>query len=107
MTSDGSTFVPDLASETSVPARGILSQTVADRDGVQTILFAMAATEQLSEHTAARPAIIHVLQGSGSLEVDGIVREVGPGAWLAMAPRTPHAVTAASPMVFALYLLSA
>jgi len=107
MTSDRSTFVPDLASETSVPARGILSQTVADRDGVQTVLFAMAATEQLSEHTAARPAIIHVLQGAGSLEVDGLVREVGPGAWLAMAARTPHAVTAASPMVFALYLLPA
>ena len=107
MTTDRSTFVSDLASETAVPARGILSQTVADRDGVQTVLFAMALGEQLSEHTAARPAIIHVLQGAGSLEVDGVVREVGPGAWLAMAARTPHALTAAGPMVFALYLLPA
>ncbi len=107
MTTDRFTFVPDLAAETSVPARGILSQTLADRDGVQTILFALAAAEQLSEHTAARPAIIHVLQGTGTLEVDGSVHEVGPGAWLAMAARTPHALTAASPIVFALYLLPA
>ncbi len=100
-------FHPDLAAEASVPTRGIHSQTLSDADGVELVLFALAAGERLSEHTAARPAIIHVLTGEGELSVAGDAHELQAGSWLRMATRTPHALVARTDLVFALYLLPA
>ena len=107
MTTDAYDFHPDLAAEAPVPARGIHSQTLSKADGVELVLFAMAAGEQLSEHTSARPAIVHVLAGSGGLTVAGDDHPLGAGSWLRMAARTPHAITARDGLVFALYLLPA
>ena len=102
---DSYTFLPDLTAEASPPARGIHSQTISKADGVELVLFAMAAGEQLSEHTSARPAIVHVLSGEGELVVAGDAHPLKPGAWLRMAPRTAHAITASRPLAFALYML--
>ncbi len=107
MTTTDHTFLADLAAEAELPRRGIHSHTVSDVDGVELVLFGLAGGERLSEHTAARPAIIHVLSGEGELTVGGETHAVGPGSWLRMAARTPHALTATSPLVFALYLLPA
>ena len=102
-----STFLADLAAEAVIPARGIHSQTISNADGVELVLFAFAPGEQLSEHTSARPAIIHVLAGEADLTVDGETRRAGAGAWLRMAARAPHAIVARSGLVMALYLLPA
>ena len=101
------TFIPDLLDEATVPRRGIHSHTLSDHDGVELVLFALAAGERLSEHTAARPAIVQVLAGSGSLTVAGDDHALVPGSWLRMATRTPHALVATTDLVFALYLLPA
>lgn len=95
----------DLAAEAPVPARGILSQTLSDADGVSLILFAFAAGEELSEHTSARPAIIHLLSGEADLSVGAESFQGGPGTWLRMAAGTSHAIRARTPLVMALYLL--
>lgn len=99
------TYYPDLAAEATAPKRGIHSQTLSDEAGVELVLFAMAAGERLSEHTSARPAIVHVLSGEGQLTVAGDSHSLAPGAWLRMAVRTPHAIVADTALVFALYLL--
>lgn len=101
------TFYPDLTAEASVPRRGIHSQTLSDADGVELVLFAMAGGERLAEHTAARPAIVHVLSGEGDLTVAGDEHALVAGSWLRMAVRAPHAITARTDLVFALYLLPA
>jgi quercetin dioxygenase-like cupin family protein len=101
------TYFSDLAAQAVPPARGIHSQTLSDADGVELVLFAMAAGERLSEHTSARPAIIHVLSGTGELGVGAARHDVAAGAWLRMASRTPHSLIATTPLVFALYLLPA
>ena len=108
MVEDNSTykFFQDLAAEAEIPKRGIHSQTLSDSDGVELVLFAMAAGERLSEHTSARPAIVHVLQGTGRLVVAGDEYPLAAGAWLRMAVRTPHAIEAQTTLVFALYLLA-
>jgi steroid delta-isomerase-like uncharacterized protein len=98
------TFYPDLTAEAPVPRRGIHSQTLSDTAGVELVLFAMAAGERLSEHTAARPAIVHVLSGDGELMVNGDEHPLVPGSWLHMAAGTRHAITARTDLVFALYL---
>ena len=99
------TFYPDLTAEASIPHRGIHSQTLSEADGVDLVLFALAAGERLSEHTAARPAIVHLLSGEGELTVAGDDHRLVPGAWLRMPARTPHALVASTALVFALYLL--
>jgi quercetin dioxygenase-like cupin family protein len=98
-------FIADLVVESPTPTRGILSQTLSDEAGVRLVTFSFAAGEELSEHTAARPAIVHILKGEGELEARGRIYAAHPGAWLRMAARTRHSVRAATDMVMALYLL--
>jgi quercetin dioxygenase-like cupin family protein len=101
------TLYEDLLAEAPIPARGIHSQTLSDENGVELVLFAFAAQERLSEHTSARPAILHVLAGQADLTVDGAAYVAGPGTWLRMAAGTRHSVAARTPLVMALYLLNA
>jgi quercetin dioxygenase-like cupin family protein len=59
------------------------------------------------EHTSARPAIVHVLEGEGEgeLTVGGDTHPARPGTWLRMAPDVKHSLVARTPMQMALYLL--
>jgi quercetin dioxygenase-like cupin family protein len=98
-------YYPDLLAETAIPARGILSQTLSNADGVELVLFAFAPGEALNEHTSARPAIIHVLAGEGDLTVAGEPHAAGPGTWVRMPPDCRHSITARTSLVMALYLL--
>jgi quercetin dioxygenase-like cupin family protein len=99
------TVYPDLAAEAQIPKRGIHSQTLSNEDGVELVLFAFAPGEQLSEHTSARPAIIHVLSGEGTIGVGDETHPAASGTWVRMAAGTRHAIVARSDMVMALYLL--
>lgn len=101
------TFFADLAAEAVPPARGIHSQTVYDGPDVRLVLFGFAPGEELSEHTAARPAIVHILSGRGRAVVGGEDRLLGAGTWFRMAAGTPHSIHAESPLTMALYLLPA
>ncbi len=99
------TVFQDLPVEAPVPARGILSQTLSDEDGIELVLFAFAPGERLSEHTSARPAIIHVLSGEGDLTVGPEAHAAIPGTWVRMPADTKHSVVARTGLVMALYLL--
>jgi nitric oxide dioxygenase len=99
------TFLPQLTAEAAPPKRGIHSQTIAKQESFELVLFAMAPGEQLSEHTSARPAIVHILSGQGELTVAGEQYALDRDAWLYMQAGTPHAIVARSGLVFGLYLL--
>lgn len=99
------TIVQDLLVEAPVPARGILSQTLSSEDGVELVLFAFAAGEQLSEHTSARPAIMHVLSGEADMTVGTEAIRAAAGTWARMPADTKHSLVARTPVVMALYLL--
>jgi quercetin dioxygenase-like cupin family protein len=99
------TFFPNLIAEAPVPARGIHSQTLSQDAGVELAMFAFAAGERLSEHTSARPAIIHILSGECDLTAADDAWAAGSGAWLRMPANTRHSVVARTPLVMALYLL--
>jgi len=100
-----STIFRDLVAEAPIPARGILSQTLSNQDGIELVMFAFAAGEQLSEHTSARPAIIHVLAGEADLTVGDDAVAAGPGTWARMPADTRHSILARTGLVMALYLL--
>jgi quercetin dioxygenase-like cupin family protein len=99
-------FFADLLAESPAPARGILSQTLYDADDVRLVMFSFAPGEELSEHTAARPAIVHVLTGEGEAVVGGERHAIGPGTWFHMPARMAHSIRAATPLTMALYLLA-
>lgn len=89
-----------------IPPDSIVSRTIVSEPGVRVILFGFAAGQELSEHTVARPALIHVLRGSATLTAGGQPHEAGPGAMLVMQPNLPHSVVAREEVVLLLYLYS-
>jgi quercetin dioxygenase-like cupin family protein len=101
------TVYEDLLDETPVPKRGILSQTLSDEGAIELVMFAFATGERLSEHTSARPAIIHVLDGEADVTVGGRSVAARAGTWIRMPARLPHAIVALTPLRMALYLLPA
>ena len=98
-------FVPDLASHIEPPADGTLSVTVHQDEHVKIVLFGFAKGQELSEHTAAVPAIMHQLRGRARWVIAGSEREAGQGAWCHMAAHTPHTVIAEEACVMLLVLL--
>lgn len=98
-------FFADLRSEVTIPADGILSRTLHSDDRLKVVLFGFAAGQELSEHTAATPAVLHVLEGEIELGLGEDQREARAGAWVWMRPQLPHRLTARTPAVVLLLLL--
>jgi quercetin dioxygenase-like cupin family protein len=96
---------PDLVAEAPHVPRGIHSQTLYDGPDLRLVLFAFAPGEELSEHTAARPAVVHVLDGEGDAIVGGEPYALNPGSWIRMPARMRHSIRARTPLRMALYLL--
>lgn len=100
------TLIDDLMAQLpDVPPDSIVSRTFYSDDGVKAILFGFAAGQELSEHTAARPAILHFLQGQARLTLGDHATSIGPGAWVHMQPNLPHSVCAETMVVMLLYLV--
>ena len=100
-------FFADLATEAPPLPRGIHSQTLYDGPDLRFILFTFAPGEELSEHTAARPAVVHVLHGEGDAVVGGEPHPIAGGTWFRMPARMAHSIRARTTLRMALYLLPA
>lgn len=96
----------DLLNEIPViPADSIISRTLFSSDEVKVVLFGFAAGQELSEHTAAKPAVIHFLKGEAHLALGDDNMEAGPGTWVHMPAHLPHSVEAVTEVVMLLLLL--
>jgi quercetin dioxygenase-like cupin family protein len=99
------TLIPDLAPYQTTPEDGTLSRTIF-RDGqVKAVLFSFDAGQELSEHTAAMPAFIQIVQGQARLTLGDETVDVGAGAWIHMPAGLRHAVAARTPLVLLLLLM--
>lgn len=99
-------YIPSLTARLpDLPADSILSQTIHSTDEVKVVLFGFAAGQSLSEHTASVPAILQVLQGKGTIELAGDLRDLEAGGWIYMPARLEHALHAEEEMKVLLYLL--
>lgn len=98
-------FLPDLGAAIQVPEGGILSKPVFDEGGLRAVLFGFDAGQQLSEHTASVPAVIHILSGQATLQAGSQTLKAGPGAWLYMQANLEHAVFAETPLTMLLLML--
>jgi quercetin dioxygenase-like cupin family protein len=99
------TFLGDLVGTVEIPAEGTLSKLVYKDDHVRVVVFAFDEDQELTEHTAATPAILQVLAGRLRVTMGADTREVTPGDWAHMASGLPHSVEALEPSVMLLTLL--
>jgi quercetin dioxygenase-like cupin family protein len=99
------THFSDLANEIQPPDRGILSRTLHNDDRLKAVLFGFGRGEELSEHTASMPAVLHFLQGEAKLTLGDGVQDAGPGTWVHMPGGMRHSVRAKTPVVMLLLLL--
>jgi quercetin dioxygenase-like cupin family protein len=95
----------DLAKEVQPPDKGILSRTLFSDDRVKAVAFGFAQGEELSEHTASMPAILHFLQGEAKLTLGDDTVEAQSGTWVHMPKGLRHSIQAKTPVVMLLLLL--
>lgn len=101
------TFIPDVAELLEIPRDGTLSRVLYRDERLRVVGFAFDESQELTEHTAAVPALIQVQSGRLSVALGDDTIEMGPGAWLRMDAHTPHSLRALEPSLVLLTLLSA
>jgi quercetin dioxygenase-like cupin family protein len=99
------TYIADLQATVEIPPDGILSRTVYSDASVTVVLFGFDAGQELSEHMAARPALLLILRGEAHVTLGGDQFEARAGAWAQMPAGLPHSVRATTPLVMQLVLL--
>ncbi len=99
------TDVVDVAALVAVQPESTVSRTVLRGEGVRVVLFSFDAGQQLTEHTAAVPVLLQVLDGHLRITADGRTVDLTPGGVVHLATRTPHAVLAVEPSRLMLTML--
>lgn len=97
--------VIELASAVSPPADGILTRAIYQDSKLKAVIFGFSPGQELSEHTAATPAIMHFLSGEADITVGVKQSSAMAGTWVHMPAGLPHSVVAKTPVVMLLLLL--
>jgi quercetin dioxygenase-like cupin family protein len=94
-----------LASLVEYQDGSIVSKTVLKSDSGNVTLFAFAAGQGLSEHTAPFDAIVTVLDGEAEVILSGQAQTVAVGEMIILPAGIPHAVKAHRPFKMLLVML--
>ena len=72
---------------------------------MKVVVFSFAEGEELSEHTASMPAVLHFLQGQAKLTLGADIVEASLNTWVHMPMGQRHSIQARTPVVMLLLLL--
>jgi len=97
--------IRDIASAVDIQSGAVVSKVVHRDEGINVTVFGFDAGQELTEHQAARAAVVQVISGRLRFTADGEEIDAGPGFWLHMTPNTPHALVATEPTIMLLTLL--
>lgn len=97
--------LPDVASLVELQLEATVSRTVLQAEGARIVLFSFDAGQVLTEHTAAVPVLLQVLDGHLRITADGRTVDLLPGGLVHLAARLPHAVEAVEPSLLQLTML--
>ncbi len=86
------------------PPDSILSRTVYQDKSIKTILFGFQPGQELSEHTAAVPAVLHFIEGEADLTLGEDSTTAREGTWIHLPPDLPHSVLAKTRVLMLLTL---
>jgi quercetin dioxygenase-like cupin family protein len=99
------THILDLAKEAEPPADGILSRTIYQDDQFKAVVFGFGQGQELSEHTASKPAMLFFVKGEAVVGLGDDVKDAGPGTWVHMTPGLKHSIRTKTPVVMLLVLV--
>lgn len=88
-----------------VAAGSTVSRTVLKAEGARVVLFSFDEGQELTEHTAAVPILLQVLDGRLRVGADGEHVELNPGGLVHIGSRVPHEILALEPSRMALTML--
>ena len=86
------------------PPASILSRTVYQDKSIKTILLGFQPGQELSEHTAAVPAVLHFIEGEADLTLGEESSTAQEGTWVHIPPSLPHSVVAKTKVLMLLTL---
>jgi quercetin dioxygenase-like cupin family protein len=72
----------------------IVSRTIIDKPAGTITLFAFDTGQNLSEHTTPFDALVEIIDGTGTITIEGTDHEVRTGQQIIMPANKPHAVEA-------------
>ena len=99
------TYIANLIDQVpEIPADSIVSRTIYSDDRLKAILFAFAPGQELSEHTSARTAILHFVEGEAELTLGADRMAAGTGTWVHMTPHLPHSIVAKTQVLMLLLM---
>lgn len=84
----------DLAERVEYSSGSIVSKTLLNKKTGTLTLFAFDTGQGLSEHTSPYDATIYVLDGEGTITIDGEIKKVQAGQMIIMPANVPHDVHA-------------
>ncbi|HEY5875084.1 MAG TPA: cupin domain-containing protein [Ilumatobacteraceae bacterium] len=97
--------IQDIAADVEIQSGAVVSKVIHRDDQVNVTVFGFDVGQELTEHSAARAAVVQVVSGRLRFTADGDELDAGPGFWLHMAPETPHSLVAVEPTIMVLTLL--
>ena len=86
------------------PPDSILSRTVYQDKTIKTILFGFQPGQELSEHTASVPAVLHFIEGEADLTLGEESTTAQQGTWVHLPPDIPHSILAKTKVLMLLTL---
>ncbi len=86
------------------PPDSILSRTVYQDDSIKTILFGFQPGQELSEHTASVPAVLHFIEGEAYLTLGEESTTAQEGTWVHLPPDLSHSIVAKTKVLMLLTL---
>jgi quercetin dioxygenase-like cupin family protein len=84
----------DLADSVDYSSGSIVSKTLLNKKTGTLTLFAFDAGQGLSEHTSPYDATVYILDGEGTITIDGEIKKVKAGQMIIMPANIPHDVQA-------------
>ncbi|MCU0551212.1 MAG: cupin domain-containing protein [Leptolyngbya sp. Prado105] len=97
-------LITQLSDKIEYAETGILSKVLLKTSSCQYTLFCLAAGTDIAEHTSTRDAVVQVIEGQGTLTLDGQEISLHPGVFVFMPANAPHALTAPANLAFLLTL---
>ncbi len=83
---------------------GVLSKVLLKAPYCQYTLFCLAAGTDIAEHTSTRNAVVQVIEGRGTLTLEGKEINLESGVFVFMPANAPHALKADTNLAFLLTL---
>jgi quercetin dioxygenase-like cupin family protein len=99
------TVIADLGAELEIPKDGTLSRVLYKDESIRLVLFGFDTDQELTEHTAALPAILQIISGRAEIGLGDEKVIAEPGSWIHMVAHLPHSVLALEPTVLLLTLI--